>query len=242
MATLAIFLFIVFSFTGAFAQKEEAKTVISGSFGVSSVQHEFDTGDSKFHHPVGYFSVKVERRFSKRLSGCLESLVYFALTERSPNKGEKIKLIGCLVYKPTKTVKLEASVSNFQTRNYNIQKFGFFTSKGWHSKHVSFEVYNNTMLFAGSDEHQKTGVLNKTGVSATFHPFQKTKVNVDTSLGVDNAPLDFEKGAGTLFFKGKLERKVSSHWYIFGEWKYSKPFTNTRDPVSSFQSGLSFKF
>ncbi len=242
MATMAVFLFVVFSYSNTFAQKEEAKTVFSGSFGASSIQHEFDTGESKFNHPVGYFSLKVERKLSEKLYGCLEAAGYFALNQSSPNKGEKIKLGGCLVYKLAKNVKLEASVSDFETRKYSIKKLGFIASKAWKFKVGLFEIYNNTMLFSGSDSHQKTGVLNKTGVSGTFHLFSKTKANLDVSLGGDNAPLDFKKSAASLFLKTKLERKVSKHWAIFGEWKYSKPFTETREPVSSFHSGLSFKF
>lgn len=243
MAILVIFLFVAFSYSNTFAQKEEAKTVFSGSFGASSIQHEFDTGESKFHHPIGFFSMKVERKFTQRLYGCLEAAGYFALNQASPNKGEKIKLVGCLVYKPIKNVKLEVSLSNFQTRKYNIKKLGFIASKAWQVKEGVFEIYNNTMLFSGSDSHQKTGILNKTGALGAFHPFSKTKASLDVSLGGDNAPLDFKKSAFTLFLKAKVERKISKHWAIFGEWKYTKPFTtNTRDTVSSFQSGLNFKF
>lgn len=241
MAFSAIFLFIGFSFTSVFAQKEESNTVVSGKLGVSSVQHEFDIGESKFHHPVSFFSVKVERKLGEKVHGCVEVLGYLALNQKSPNKGEKIEVGGCIAYKPVKRVNLEVSFTNYQARKYSVKKLSLLASREWEINRGSVELYNETMLLSGSDEHQKNGVLNKTGVSTTFYASAKTKIKADVAIGVDNAPLEFESGASTLFSKVKAERKISTSWSVFGEWKYTKPFTD-RESVMSFQTGLSFRF
>lgn len=236
----AAFLFIVFCFSNAFAQ-EEAGTVVSGKLGVSSIEHEFDIGESEFHHPVGFLSLKVERKLNEKVYGCLEVLGYLAVNKKSPNKGEKIEVGGCLAYKPGKRVNLEVSFTNYRTRKHSVRKLSFIASKEWKVNFGSIQLYNEAMLLSGPDEHQKTGFLNKTGISTAFHPSRKTKVNIDVSLGGDNGPLELEEGTTTLFSKVKAERKVSHSWSLFGEWRYSKPFAH-REPVMSFQTGLSFHF
>ncbi len=243
MAILAIFLYVVFASFSAFSQEKEEKTAVSVNFGVGSVQHEWDTGESEFHHPISFASLKLERKLGKKVYGCFEVLGQFALTRKSPNKGERLELGGCLVYKPTKTVKVETSFTNYRMRDFSVRKFAVVVSKEWELREkVSTEAYNNLMIFSGSDKHHKTGFLNKVGISTTFKPSRKVKVVGDFSLGGDNAPLEFKKPTATLFLKLRAEKKITAHSSVFGEWRYSKPFTDTRHTISSFQAGMNFHF
>lgn len=243
MAISAIFLYVVFASFPAFCQEKEKKTAVSVNLGVGSVQHEWDTGESEFHHPVSFTSLKLERKLGEKVYGCFEVLGQFALSKKSPNEGERLELGGCLVYKPTKTVKLETSFTNYRMRDFSVRKVAFLASKEWElGEKVSTEAYNNFMIFSGSGKHHKTGVFNKTGISTTFKLSRKVKVVGDFSLGGDNAPLEFKKPATTLFLKLRAEKKITVHSSVFGEWRYSKPFTDTRHSVSSFQVGMNFHF